>query len=242
MIKKQGGFTFIELILCMVLSAILAGVVVEIIAGPIRAYFWYTQRNQYVDMAQMSLETIQSDLQTSLPSSIRLNNQTQDHSLNFRNIVYKGIALPNGKVASRNLSINSELPDNLILAKNDQELFIVFPAVNSMKDKLYPFAITNSENGSAISLIESLVVQYPTPFYVVSGLATYECAPDAHTLVRKIAIRSDQNQQSLLSNVLSDCQFTLLDGNPKKVLVSLSFGKKKSQITLSQPIVVGSQL
>lgn len=241
MIAKQSGFTVIELILCMVLSAILSGVVVEIIAGPIRSYFWYTQRNQYVDMAQMSLETIQSDLQNSLSSSVGLKTEAQGQSLHFRNILYKGIVIPNGKIASRNLVISTDLPENLLLT-TQQELFIVFPGVNSLKDKLYPMTITQYEKQHVINVPESLVVQYPTPFYIVGSLAAYECVPEAHTLVRTMAISRDQNQKSLLSNEVSNCQFALLDGKPQKVLVSLSFGANQSQVTLTQPMIVGNQL
>lgn len=241
MIKKQSGFTFIELILCMVLSAILAGVVVEIIAGPIRAYFWYTQRNHYVDMAQMSLENIQADLQSSLLSSISLNKQSQGQSLHFRNIVYKGIALPSEQAPTNNLTIHTSLPDNLISIKQNQELFVVFPAMNNAKDKLYRFTMTSKEKGHAITLSEPFSLQHPMPFYIVSSLITYECLPDTHTLERVMVTSPSESQKSLLSNQLSDCQFTLVDGQPQKVLVSLSFGEKKTRVTLAQPITVGIQ-
>lgn len=224
----------------MVLSAILAGVVVEIIAGPIRAYFWYTQRNQYVDMAQMSLESIQTDLQNSLSSSVSLDIQEQGQSLHFRNILYKGIAIPSNHSATSILNIGA-IPENFMSTLQGRELFVVFPEINTVKTKFYNFSIPDKDKGDVITLSEPVVVQHPMPFFIVSGLSTYECSPDSHTLERAMPSTLNQSQKSLLSNKVSDCQFTVIDGQPKRVLVSLSFGERKTRVTLTQPITIGGQ-
>lgn len=244
MMKKQSGFTFIELILTMVLCSILAGIVVEIIAGPIQSYFWYTQRSLFVDMAEVSLESIQSDLKNSLPQSVVINSQPEKQELQFRKIFYKGVTLPTKNGATQLLTLNSPLPESIILEVRNGPLFIVFPAAKDHKDKLYPFSLVNTGDVSEIKLNEALpsFLQKPMPFFIVSSLTKYECLQEAHTLVRITQFSAQNSEKFLIANQVSDCQFTLQNLQPPSVLVSLSFGEDKSHIKLTQPIFLGKVL
>lgn len=215
----------------MVLCAILAGVVVEIIAGPIRAYFWYTERSSFVDMAQMSIESIQNDLNHSLPNSLMINSQPEKQEIAFRSVLYKGILLPD-QLAGNKIIIPIELPSNLI--QEQQPLFIALPSNGDKSQKLYPCVITLKDKGSEIILKEPFsAFSNPLPFYIVTGLTKYECVQKSHTLER-IA-----NQTSLISNQVANCQFTPLNGQQMGVLVSLGFGQNNSQVKLTQPLFVG---
>ncbi|HRE31100.1 MAG TPA: type II secretion system protein, partial [Candidatus Berkiella sp.] len=86
--KKQTGFTLIELIITMVISAILASVVIEIIAGPIRSYFWYAKRSALVNIAESNFDTIQQDLRNSLSESVVIQNTQHTQNLSFRKILH----------------------------------------------------------------------------------------------------------------------------------------------------------
>lgn len=237
MIKRQSGFTFIELILTMVLCSILAGVVVEIIAGPIRAYFWYTQRSVLVDMAQMSIESIQNDLNTSMPNSLTINSQPEKQEIQFRSVLYKGVLLPE-QLASNKSSIAIELPANI--AQSEQPLFITFISSDEKNNKLYPITVSHKDKDVKILLKEPLPsFSKPLPFYIVTALTKYECLQTKHTLER-IAVYSETDRQtSLISNQIANCEFSPLNGQQKGVLVSFGFGQDKSQIKLTQPLFLG---
>lgn len=237
MMKKQSGFTFIELILTMVLSAILAGVVVEIIAGPIRAYFWYTQRSQYVDMAEMSIESIQNDLHNSLPISLSVNSQPDKQEMTFRNVVHKGVLLPEQLTAATTL-LPIELPPSVL--EEDQPLFLVFAMPGEQQYKLHSLTVLHSDKGRQIKSNEALPnLTKPVPFYIVTTLTKYECIQNTHTLERIAQYGEKKSETSLISNQVKDCQFKLLDGQPKGVLVSLILGQDKSQVKLTQPLYLG---
>jgi len=228
--KRQSGFTFIELILTMVLSAILAGIVIEMIAGPIRAYFWYTQRSLYVDMAQTSIDSIQNDLNNSLPNSLIVNSQPEKKEILFRNILYTGVWLP---------ETNTQLPQKLLHEQQERVLFIVFPHSGD-QGKLYPYTLVKTDNARIIKLQESPPdLHKPQPYYIVTSLHKYECVQESHTLERTATLNESASQTSLISNQVSDCQFSLLQGQPKALLVSFSFGQGKSRVKLTQPLYFG---
>jgi len=235
MMKNQNGFTFIELILTMVLCAILATVVVEIIAGPIRAYFSYTQRSLLVDMAEVSLEMIENDLNQSLPNSLTVKNQ----EIFFRKIFYKGLALPPQNSKSQFLTLNEQLPQSVVDGLQQQPFFIVFPAAPSSKDQLYPFSLVNNENVSQIKLNVPDFLDKPMPVYIVTQLTRYECLADKKTLERMTEVGGANNEKNLVASEVSDCQFTRLAGNADGVLVSFRFGSDKNHIQLKQPIYIG---
>ncbi|MGE3318369.1 MAG: type IV pilin protein [Candidatus Berkiella sp.] len=237
MMKKQNGFTFIELILTMVLSAILAGIVVEIIAGPIRAYFNYTQRSYLVDTAEASLEMIENDLNQSLPGSLNVKNQ----ELEFREILYKGMALPMQDQKARFLTLNEPLPKTVIDEIDQRPLFIVFPSVSANKEQLYSFALVNAENAKQIKLNDHPgFLNKPMPIYIVTQLTRYECSQEQRTLQRLTQLSASSSEKNLIANEVSDCQFTRLANEPKGVLVSFRLGTEKNHIELKQPIYVGS--
>lgn len=92
--KKLGGFTLIELILTLVLSGILASIVVEIIAGPIRSYFWVAQQAVKVQNAELAMGNLARDLQWAFPSSVHIESQNNTHTLIFKKI--RSVVFPQG--------------------------------------------------------------------------------------------------------------------------------------------------
>lgn len=217
--NKQNGFTLIELILSMTLSAILAGVVVEIIAGPIRSYFWYAERSAWVDMAQTSLESIEQDLKQCLPSSVKVSNDPKSQILSFRNILYKGFVLPHEK---------PYVPEEINAQHQREQLYVVFPSNNDTLHPLQPQLLNNFAD--------------PVPYYIVGNLTQYDCLAKDHVLERVSFLTDDAKQTALLTNQVMDCQFTMLSNksNPS-IVVSLTFGRGHSQVSLTQPISVGHE-
>ncbi len=88
---KESGFTLIELIFTLVITGILAGIVIEIIAGPIRSYFWVTQQSLRVETAEQALDNMAKELLLALPETIQIENEKSIQSLTFRKILNKGL-------------------------------------------------------------------------------------------------------------------------------------------------------
>ncbi len=95
--SKQSGFTLIELIFTLVITAILAGIVIEIIAGPIRSYFWVTQQALRVETAEQALDNISKELLLALPQTIQVENEKTIQSLTFKKILNKGLIVSDPK-------------------------------------------------------------------------------------------------------------------------------------------------
>ncbi len=65
------GFTLVEMVVTIVLTAIVAGFVAMFLATPIESYFAQTRRSALVDSANRIADAVTSDVRTALPNSLR---------------------------------------------------------------------------------------------------------------------------------------------------------------------------
>ncbi len=72
MLRRQGGFTLVELVITMVLSTIVVAFMSQVIAGPVQGYVDQTRRAELVDLADNSLRRLARDVRGSLPNSVRV--------------------------------------------------------------------------------------------------------------------------------------------------------------------------
>lgn len=72
-VKKQQGFTLVELITVMVISGIVAMLVVNLIASPMTAYADLKRRAELVDIAELTLHRMARDIHHALPNSVRIS-------------------------------------------------------------------------------------------------------------------------------------------------------------------------
>jgi MSHA biogenesis protein MshO len=68
-----AGFTLVELVVVIVISAIVASFMVLFLDTPIESYFAQTRRSDLVDSAQRISDAITADARTALPNSMRIN-------------------------------------------------------------------------------------------------------------------------------------------------------------------------
>ena len=72
-IRRAAGFTLIELIVVIVISAAVAVFMVLFLDTPIESYFAQTRRSDLVDSAHRIGDAVTADARTALPNSMRVN-------------------------------------------------------------------------------------------------------------------------------------------------------------------------
>lgn len=69
---RVGGFTLIETIITMLITAILAGMVSVFISGPVKGYINTAQRGDLTDEADLALRRLSREVGLALPNSLRV--------------------------------------------------------------------------------------------------------------------------------------------------------------------------
>ena len=69
--QRQAGFTLIELVVTLVVTAIVVGFMSMFIAAPIRGFADQACRSRLVDAADTALRRMERDVRRALPNSIR---------------------------------------------------------------------------------------------------------------------------------------------------------------------------
>ncbi len=70
---SMRGFTLVELVVTIALSAIVVGFMTVFIAGPVASYTDQSRRAELVDLAENSLRRIARDIRRALPNSVRVD-------------------------------------------------------------------------------------------------------------------------------------------------------------------------
>lgn len=68
---RAGGFTLLELVVAIVITAIIASFLVLFLDAPIQSYLAQTRRSDLVDSANRIADAVTSDVRTALPNSLR---------------------------------------------------------------------------------------------------------------------------------------------------------------------------
>jgi MSHA biogenesis protein MshO len=73
-VRVERGFSLIEMVIAIILLGILAGVLVFLLSGPMRASIDTERRASLVDLAETALARMTRELRLALPNSIRIAN------------------------------------------------------------------------------------------------------------------------------------------------------------------------
>jgi len=84
---QTRGFTLIELVITMAVSAVVLSFMAMFIAGPVRGYTDQTRRAELVDLAENSLGRVTRDIRRALPNSIRITVSGSITALELLNTV-----------------------------------------------------------------------------------------------------------------------------------------------------------
>ena len=203
---RQRGFTLIELIVVIIITAIVAGMVTVFIRAPVQSYLDVAARAELADAADLASRRITRDVRLALPNSVRV---TPDG---------KYLELLLTKTGGRYLSEDdpNTIPGNVLafdpLTPGNPNVFTIVGAAPSGVQTIVPgdFIVVNnlgaqppvdayncsgqcnraqvaSISGTNVTLVKNRFVEQ-TPsmpslsyrFQVVSTVVTYHCAPNAN--------------------------------------------------------------
>ena len=205
---RQRGFTLIELIVVIVITAIVAGMVTVFIRAPVQSYLDVAARAELADAADLASRRITRDVRLALPNSVRVTNNESGS--------YLELLLT--KTGGRYLSEDdpNTIPGNVLafdpLTPGNPNVFTIVGAAPSGVQTIVPgdFIVVNnlgaqppvdayncsgqcnraevaSISGTNVTLVKNpFVAQTPSMpslsyrFQVVSTVVTYHCAPNAN--------------------------------------------------------------
>lgn len=205
---RQRGFTLIELIVVIVITAIVAGMVTVFIRAPVQSYLDVAARAELADAADLASRRITRDVRLALPNSVRV---TSNSSGSFLELLLT-------KTGGRYLSEDdpNTIPGNVLafdpLTPGNPDVFTIVGAAPSGVQAIVPgdFIVVNnlgaqppvdayncsgqcnraqvaSISGTNVTLVKNpFVAQTPSMpslsyrFQVVSTVVTYHCAPNAN--------------------------------------------------------------
>lgn len=221
-----AGFTLIEMVMVMVITAILAIGTVKFIDGPVQGYVEANVRAELTDIADTALRRIGRDVRAALPNSVRktddglfvefLNTTTGgmyqtndacfttgatggcDHLVSLGSVVPEASLALTDFVVINNFSNNS--PDICDSASPNCSAY----CSDSLKtgfNKALVTGTTDSTNADAISFAKTkfcpAAVENSRRFQVIDGPVSYACDLTAHTLTRYWGYSIQQAQTSV---------------------------------------------
>lgn len=245
----QRGFTLIEAIVVITITAIIAAVVAVFIRAPVQGYFDSVRRAELTDTADTAVRRIGRDLHLALPNSVRVTT--------VGGIYYLEFLLTSGGGRYR-----TDTPgDPLDFTTADTSFDVLGPAVATTPGALNLVAIYNlgitgadayaGDNTSAITSITSITgnsvhinaMQFPyaspsNRFQIIESPVTYACDPASGTLTRYWNYPVSPAQptsfgggtSALLAKNVSACSFTY---NPQVVTQRAGLVSATLQLTQS---------
>jgi MSHA biogenesis protein MshO len=195
--KRCGGFTLVELIAVIVLTAIVGGMVTVYLRVPFQAFVDSKRRVELADIADTSFRRMARDIRASLPNSVRVNNSS------VANVVFIEFipVLAAGRYLAAVDSVDAALDDPLDFTATDGSFDTIgsFTVPSSVASGSAWVVVANlgieganaynsSENrtaflgthGSALTAVSQTPIRFPIPspnrrFYIVGSPVTYRC-------------------------------------------------------------------
>jgi MSHA biogenesis protein MshO len=212
----QGGFTLIEMVMVIVVTAIVAASTSIFISGPVTAYYATVRRALLADTADTALRDFARDIQGALPNSVRLTVSGSQTYIEFIPTItaghYRSAPDPSGTgptldfTSTTGNSFQIIGPYDTPAVGNQLVIFNLGPSVSSSD----AYAGTNRRSITAVNTSSNTITysltggQFPfaSPsdrYYVVSTATTYVCDPVGGTLARYTGYAIQATQPSSVS-------------------------------------------
>lgn len=230
---KIAGFTFIEMILTLILISILGAVIVEVIAGPIQAYFWVADRSLKFENTELGLENMADEIKNAFVPSITFDETKDEKHFTFRKVLYKGIFLPQADEQRASFSIGKQLVHE---ASYGKFFDVYFPVLSKDKTQLYRTRLDETSGKLIVEDNTSIPLRTPALFYLLSDPIRYICGKNSSLLERIDLVTQDK---SLLGYQIKNCEFNLFQrGTQQGILIALEVGlaTEKKSLKMIEPI------
>ncbi len=213
-IRQAAGFTLIELIVVIIVSAIVAVFMVLFLNAPIESYFAQTRRSDLVDSAHRISDAVTVDARTALPNSMRANGAATALELLATTGVARYYGTGDNPSPGEELTIGSSIPSfgtidpfstqtlpysakyvsvgNLGTSAYNSATGVMTPAGDSINVIVNP-GTPPSQGENQVTFSPVMTFQSAPPSahnaYLVSGPVSYVCNPNpanptAGTLMR----------------------------------------------------------
>lgn len=205
-IRQAAGFTLIELIVVIVISAIVAIFMVLFLDTPIESYFAQTRRSDLVDSAHRISDAVTADARTALPNSMRFAVSGSSRALEL--LATQGVARyygtgDNPGSPGEELTIGSPIPSfgtidpfstqtppysakyvsvgNLGTSAYNSATGVMTPSGDSIRVIVNP-GTPPSQGENQVTFSPAMTFQNAPPSahnaYLVSGPVSYVCNPN----------------------------------------------------------------
>lgn len=223
--RRQQGFTLIEVIMVIVIIGILAPMTVEIITLPMRSYFDQQRRTTLVDNAETALRLMQRDIRRALPNSVRITGGGSSlellHSSDGGRYRSKLASDGSGNILDFSIAdSNFDVIGSLHSAPQGQ--MVIYNLGNSAADAYAGnnrASIANTSTPTVVNLVSGKQFPLSSPqqrFFIVDTPITYRCDTASGTLLRYAGYSITAVQANppsgvtgqLLANKVGACSFS----------------------------------
>ncbi|MDT3737859.1 MAG: prepilin-type N-terminal cleavage/methylation domain-containing protein [Denitratisoma sp.] len=200
--RGQAGFTLVEMIVAITITAILSGIVVLFIKVPLDSYFDVSRRAELTDAADLAVRRIAREVQGALPNSVRVSTVAGVTYLEFLAVRTGGRyreqpagTCPGGNSDELEIGLSDTCFRTLgdiaeigqIVAGSDSLVVYNLGAGHADADAYVganrvPVATATDGAGSETFTFAAKTFPLASPsrrFFVVSGPVTYACDPTA---------------------------------------------------------------
>ncbi len=130
--RRCAGFTLIELILVIALSAVVAVMITTVLSRPLEGFVAQGSRAELVDQAALALDRMARDIRRAVPNSVRVDKNT-NHTLELLNARHGGRYLPN-RLDGEGLHFALGTADECTAPGNDCQTFRVLEPDLTIED------------------------------------------------------------------------------------------------------------
>jgi MSHA biogenesis protein MshO len=204
---NDRGFTLIELVVAISISAVLVSFMATFITMPMQAYFAQSRRTTLVASADTALRMIASDVHTALPNSVRLVNNGSVVGIELLTTIdMVGYRDAQGSPDAKGVDFN--IPDqnfstmgtfrSLVIPAADylsignagtpgQDAYELAHVITPVGTTITATANITNAGQDDVSLSSAVTFRFPSPthhMFLVSGPIAYLCDGSTQTLTR----------------------------------------------------------